>query len=139
MGLPCSCNREAGVCSLASSKDVVVARILLLVRYERILHSLVDRQGGATEETRWAGRTSSLQWPEQQSVVRRWLSGEESDLVVEGVDLEVEEADLDAEGTNREGLTEGSSSERETTWEEKERHTIARCRSEATRRVASPE
>jgi hypothetical protein len=138
MGLPCSCNREAGVCSLASSKDVVVARILLLVRYEQILHSLVDRQGGAMEETRWAGRTSSPQWPEQQSVVRRWLSGEESDLVVEGVDLEVE-ADLDAEGTNREGRAEGSSSERETTWEEKERHTIARWRSEATRRVASPE
>jgi hypothetical protein len=30
----------------------------------------------------------------------------------EGVDLEVEEADLDTKGMNREGLAEGSSSER---------------------------
>jgi hypothetical protein len=114
-----------------------VARILLPVRYERILHSLVDRQGGAAEETHWAGRMRSPQWLEQRSVVRRRLSGEESDLVVEGADLEVEEANLDAEGTNREGLAEGSSSERETIREERERRTVARWRSEATRRVAS--
>jgi hypothetical protein len=47
------------------------------------------------------------------------------------------EANLDAEGTNREGLMEGSLLKRETTREENERHTIARWRSEATRRVAS--
>jgi hypothetical protein len=52
------------------------------------------------------------------------------------VDLEVEGADLDAEGINREELVEGSSSEREI-WKEKGRCTVVRRGSEATRRVAS--
>jgi hypothetical protein len=58
-------------------------------------------------------------------------------LVWEVLDLVVEGADLDAEGTNQEGIAEGSSSERETAREEKGRCTVARRSSEATRRVAS--